>query len=901
MQVKSQILVEPELSAWRQFLSRSTLWLGIWLLGAGVICGIAANWESLSRTQRFAGAQGLLALCALGAAWLGWRLRAAQGPQRYGPQALLALAGLLLGGLLALLGQTYQTGADNWELFAWWALLLTPWAVVAMSQAVWLLWMTVVNIAVLLYTQQANVFWWLSAATESAVLLAVLNLLFLAAWECAARRWHASTVLGPRVLLAWIIGVQVVTLCFDSASMYGLGSGLALLWIATTVGLGVYYRHGRVDLVALAMLAAGVIAISLRVVGEWGLDIAGDAWIALPLAALLIAEAVLTAGWLRRVADLSRAERHTQIRPPSGPDVQSAAREPSPAAGIASDPVSVPREVAPGRAAVKRPDAQPWYVHALLAFSAWLATLLLLLFFVASEVVSSSQGAVVAGVLLSVVGVVGLRTSTGLFWRQSVTAIAFAGQLMVLIGLLYPGDEVGLHAGTWLYVLALGAAVYALGPDTLSRFLSAGMMALALGALVVQRLVPGVMEYEWLFEWLGDDAVSATFVWLPVAVLGAWTAATAFYLGYFPPSAPQAPASPSAVAAESRNDVSAGRIPALRPFAWAFALAVQAMVWLAGGLSLGELPTLWRADPITTLTAAAGVLLPAACAVALLWPRRQGLTTGLMWGVPLGLLGLAVFWLPSPGVAFALAWMLLGFGLRDRRLMVLGGASLLVYLVTYYYQLQIPLLDKALWLGGAALLLFALRALVYLIPRWMRTITIPAPSTPAPVSAALRWRTAGVLGGLLIALSVVNYTIWQREALLSYGRIVILELAPVDPRSLMQGDYMALNFAVGEALRPRFGEQAYGQPVDGYVVLLPDGNGVARQVRIQRDAQPLTGEEVALRYRVRNHDVRIVTNAYFFPEGKADHYATARYGEVRVGDDGTGLLVRMLGEDGKPL
>jgi len=154
---------------------------------------------------------------------------------------------------------------------------------------------------------------------------------------------------------------------------------------------------------------------------------------------------------------------------------------------------------------------------------------------------------------------------------------------------------------------------------------------------------------------------------------------------------------------------------------------------------------------------------------------------------------------------------------------------------------------------------------------------------------------------LAMVLVVVNYTIWQRETLLAHGRTIILELAPVDPRSLMQGDYMALNFAVGGPLRPGFDSDAPARPRDGYVVLTPDSNGVSQVVRTQADAQPVTGDEIALRYRIRDRDVRIVTNAYFFPEGQADHYAKARYGEVRVGDDGTGLLVRMLGEDRQPL
>ena len=134
MQVGTERQAGSELHAWRQFLARSTLWLGVLLLGSAAICWVAANWQDMSKVQRFAGAQTLLAVCALAAAWAGLRLRTAAGARGAIPGALLALAGILLGALLALLGQTYQTGADTWELFAWWAVLLLPWALAAASQ-----------------------------------------------------------------------------------------------------------------------------------------------------------------------------------------------------------------------------------------------------------------------------------------------------------------------------------------------------------------------------------------------------------------------------------------------------------------------------------------------------------------------------------------------------------------------------------------------------------------------------------------------------------------------------------------------------------------------------------------------------------------------------------------------
>ncbi|KOQ21326.1 hypothetical protein ABW34_22120 [Achromobacter xylosoxidans] len=173
----------------------------------------------------------------------------------------------------------------------------------------------------------------------------------------------------------------------------------------------------------------------------------------------------------------------------------------------------------------------------------------------------------------------------------------------------------------------------------------------------------------------------------------------------------------------------------------------------------------------------------------------------------------------------------------------------------------------------------------------------------------MRWRTLAILGGLALVLVVANGSIWQREKLLASGKPVILELAPVDPRSLMQGDYMALNFAAGrEVTRLRLGgerpdteDSVMGEASDGYVMLTVDSRGVYQPVRIQTDATPHADDEVPLRYRVRDNQVRIVTNAYFFPEGQAKRYEVAKFGELRVAENGEALLVRMLGEDLQPL
>jgi uncharacterized membrane-anchored protein len=147
------------------------------------------------------------------------------------------------------------------------------------------------------------------------------------------------------------------------------------------------------------------------------------------------------------------------------------------------------------------------------------------------------------------------------------------------------------------------------------------------------------------------------------------------------------------------------------------------------------------------------------------------------------------------------------------------------------------------------------------------------------------------LAGVVI-LIVANVGIYQKQQLVDSGRVVLLELAPVDPRSLMQGDYMALRFRVAdEAFRGADRETLQ----DGRLVLTVDANNVGKFARFDSGA-PLGPGEVVIRYRVRANNPKFATNGFFFEEGSADAYARARFGEFRVSPSGDAILTRMRGE-----
>jgi len=143
----------------------------------------------------------------------------------------------------------------------------------------------------------------------------------------------------------------------------------------------------------------------------------------------------------------------------------------------------------------------------------------------------------------------------------------------------------------------------------------------------------------------------------------------------------------------------------------------------------------------------------------------------------------------------------------------------------------------------------------------------------------------------LLVLVVVNGLVVQKERLISNGRVVLLELVPVDPRSLIQGDYMRLRYAISEEVETSKGHG------DGHIVVKLDKNDVAGYVRIHDSKTPLAKDEILLRYRQRFYDIRIGPESFFFQEGHAQYYNDARYGECRVSISGEVLLVGLRGEE----
>src|SRR5690606_6143086 len=143
--------VYPSKRRWLDFFDKALLIIGAVALVLSVVFFIAYNWQNLGKIGKFALVEGALTITIALYVALSFRRQF-----QLIRQLLLLIASIITGSLLALFGQVYQTGADTWQLFFAWAILITPWVVIAHLPALWLLWLGLINAFLLLYLDVAN-------------------------------------------------------------------------------------------------------------------------------------------------------------------------------------------------------------------------------------------------------------------------------------------------------------------------------------------------------------------------------------------------------------------------------------------------------------------------------------------------------------------------------------------------------------------------------------------------------------------------------------------------------------------------------------------------------------------------------------------------------------------------
>ncbi len=527
-------------------------------------------------------------------------------------------------------------------------------------------------------------------------------------------------------------------------------------------------------------------------------------------------------------------------------------------------------------------DDRPWPVVLLTAFGAWLAAIPLigLAGLLLADTMRHGPGQYIVGVLALAAAIYALRRTTlPLFVEQLITPLLIVGMALLGWGLFRDLPEA--VASAVLALVALGSA-FAIPRPWLRVVLAAAAAALAALAWL-----------PWDRSGWHDALVRFWLAWhLDLLLWAAAGGAQRSLLGER--------WSPRASAAV--ESMRAGWLLAtLLGLAWwsGMTFLVGASVSPGGGLA-GELfGRLAQRDVGGAAMAAmrvASVLLAVGAAA---WAARRwrSLQTPAAAGVALVLVALAWF-MPALGASLvALSACSVG---KRWRLAASAGLTAAWIVGGFYYQLAWPLATKAAVLVAAGIVLGALAWLAF---RGHGVATTSSAGEPAG-SMKLPWGPGGLrsmpvdrLGIVATALLVVlaaNLAIWQKEDLIANGQPVFVAIAPSDPRSLMQGDYMRLNFRVPpQLLQDAGGLLENERPV---MVATKDERGVVSFVRLHQ-GEPLAAGELRIELTPMHGDWVVVSDAWSFAEGEAARWAPAKFGEFRVDAKGHALLVGLRGAD----
>ena len=866
---KSAVSSALSMPVWPRFLLRASLALAILLLCSALISVIAANWSELSKTLRIALVQGVVVLTA-GVAWVlnkrghGWWPEYAPAP------LVMGLSAVAVGGLWALLGQIYQTGADPWQLFAVWALTITPWLVGLRSIILAVLWIVLVNVAgVLLGFTELNMwsrsYWWVEGPLAVTVLVVAINSSLLVLSELCQPYLRDPFRVIPRLLAA----VNCVALFY--VVMGGLmewEGGFLTYWLgasAVMAAMAWYYRQCYPDQVSLSFVygafLAALIPLFIRLGSE---DVA--TWFL-----FTIVEIALT-GLLAK--DLLQQWRNHRLRV-----VAATASEGDGAAYVDT-------------------ASPPWFLRLLRLGAVLLSSALILVtltLLTDAEIFKHAFWVM----LCFVAGGLWLSRQAGEDGLQDIPA------LLVIVGLVFSGVEWALEIeqDNTLYAflqVVLGVVVYVLSPMWLVRLLAAGWTLIS--AFLWLNFYGWVThdyyyDFPWLTPFMQWQVFTVVVLSLLIGVRAHQTPERYRYWG------------PAMVAGVVASLLGIGLMPPVLMFGDTLS------EWAVGSW----LPS-WLLFPLPAVV----------LAVAL--QRQHSWSAVSAAGVVVCVL-LSITWAGAPTISLTLAWLIAAYAWRSRLLFVVMLVALFVALGKLYYDFDISLNQKALLLACSAVVLLVYGVLFRGAVKSFAVLS-DTDATTAPEPKGMKYLRPGpvIVAGLVLVLGLANYNIWSKERILSEGKAVVLALAPVDPRSLMQGDYMSLDFQVArdaarlsrgiqqddavdaedsatiwawlappdagelswqlQALQStRDAEHAYQQRY----VEREDGSNISQIIEVA--VQP---EWVLLRLVRKNAQWAPGTDAWFFKEGQAAIYENAKFAEFRI-ENGIPLLKHMLDEQGKVL
>lgn len=252
--------------------------------------------------------------------------------------------------------------------------------------------------------------------------------------------------------------------------------------------------------------------------------------------------------------------------------------------------------------------------------------------------------------------------------------------------------------------------------------------------------------------------------------------------------------------------------------------------------------------------------------------------------------GLLSLWLlPMGHFTFAVTLLIIAVYRKERTLLALASLLAGLMMWNFYYGAGLPFLYKSFYMGVLA----AISLLGYLL---LHTSTLQNTEENRPL-VRKPWGKMTFLGVFSVGLLLsVQQKMQRYESVLAQGSPIILALAPVDPRSLMQGDYMSLNYQLITDIRTNaefkaMQEKGIHHPL--YALMNTQEDGTASLAAI---VEKTPKDQPYINIRVYQDNVLLPSQEFFFPEGKAKHYEQARYAEYRF-KDGVALLARLLDKD----
>ena len=852
---------EPTAPEWQNFLKQVFLWFGSIGLSTGVIFFFAYNWQEISRFSKFALVEGTL----LSATFLFYRLAS---KRNIATVTLMAMA-LFTGALLALVGQTYQTGADPWQLFAVWAIFVTPWAVAANAISLWILWILLVNLAFILYLNiSTSIFGFLINNEVIARLLVAINTLLLVAFESYKyffakqntrnENHDRNTIQYKRVIQVLILlaGMAVFLIAF-SAIFSSKPSISDLVFYAVWMTLiYLYYRYRSPDLFIIASGALSVGAIFISVLIN-GIGSSFDEGAFLLVSFSIIGLSTAAGIWLKKLAK----EFH-QLRPLSHPTFSTSTTD----IDMGSKEVELTEEtlwdqlkqsnIVTGEQPEAAETISTWYIKAMQGFGGWVAGFFLLGFvgaFLSSFFNSGNWLLLVIFAFMSngLSFLLSKASNKNEFLQQLALIFNLTGQLLFVWGLYELLESWG--AGFFFLVFIYQSVIVYIISDYSSRLMTSSFALFALFATFEQLGLTNLSmlftALVFVFIWIKDDQWGTMIkLWAPIAY----------------------GVSISLLIIHGQN--------AFDPL----------FDWLNGSIGNSKLTiaSYWLGE-----TGLAALFIYLVVVIARKYKVVLATSTGILLFI--GLLLTLTINAVIPGISAALLLLLVGFMRQRRILLGLGIIAFISFIGWYYYSLDITLLAKSMTLVGFGISFIAAFILITKIsisPIREESTELDGKNlaqVQSGISDKGKWLVIGVT---LLILILINSNIYQKERILETGKIVLLKLAPVDPRSLMQGDYMRLRFEIETTLLDAVQNNDTRKLMNsGIFVVSTDKNSIASEPKLYQNEE-LKSDQVVMQFRLRRNRVQLATHAFFFQEGTAKEYESAKYGEFRVAENGELLL-----------